>query len=749
MNKISKKFLSVIGTITLLLFVIIPFIPFGKVHAAPEISDDTSTYHGNSTATLNYSINGVIEYTSGGGYDHGISFRINGLKYKANESKMQYTEEPAVERDYQGNPIMGDNNQPIPILDPETGHQITEKTALTIVGDTISYDATGDTVDFVFTMAPGTLMTGLTINGTEITNLPKTAEELEACYFDHTLEIPVNGIEKASTYDIQIEARYPNSDEEFMSGFLWDYNPEGYTGPDDKILHGTLTFVKAEYGGHTYTTPEQVNALGGVYIWRDALRKDSYTYVREGCGEAQFPKGTILTVKIIPDSGYQLVNFGLNGTPFEPQEEIGTYTFEVKSGPFHLQAEIAAVDDKVNAISEKVSAGEITIGDEDSMSVGTARLDVKDVELDDEKISNFEEAAEGYNVDSYLDISLYNTVYKASEEQSWDTKVDELNNDAEIVLQLEDNVNGQDIVVVHETHDGKYEIIETEYIEDQNAIVFKTDSFSNYAIATKGEVTTRKHKVEFDTNGGSEVKSVEVEDGSILERPTEPTKDGYTFGGWYVEPELNYSYDFEAEVDRDFTLYARWINNDDLKDYTVTDENGNSISFTDEEGHNYKLTMFDILSLSKEEIMAQDPSINEEFYDEMMKLLNNIAEPYGILLKLYEIEVYEDNSVTGDTTSLHEGPFKVKIKITDDIKNYNTFKLLYLKNDFTVGEVNNLTVDGDYLVGTIPHLSTYMLTGSNVTSPKTYDGIIKSIVLLGISIVGLTLVGLYTKKRLN
>ena len=746
MKEKSKKILSVFGIIALLLLVILPFIPFGKAKANGGNTDD---YQGNSSATLNYSINGAIEYTDGGGYDHGITFRINGIRYRADQSKMQYTEEPAVERDYQGNPIMGDNNQPIPILDPETGQQITEKTALTIVGDTINYDATGDTVDFVFSMAPGTFMSGLTINGTQITNLPDSAEELEACYVDHTLEIPVNGITKASHYDIAIEARYPNSDEEFMSNFLWDYNPEGYTGPDDKILHGTLTFVKAEYGGHTYTTPEQVNALGGVYIWRDAERKDSYTDDREGVGEAQFPKGTMLTVKIIPDSGYQLVNFGLNGTPFEPQEEIGTYTFEVKSGPFHLQAEIAAVDDKVNAISEKVSAGEITIGDEDSMSVGTARLDVKDVELDDEQISNFEEAAEGYNVDSYLDISLYNTVYKGSEEQSWDTKVDELDNDAEIVLQLEDNVNGQDIVVVHETHDGKYEIIETEYIEDQNAIVFNTDSFSNYAIATKGDVIARKHKVEFDTNGGSEVKSIEVEDGKELERPTAPTKDGYTFGGWYIEPELNYSYNFESLVDRDLTLYARWINNDDLKDYTVTDENGNSISFTDEKGHDYKLTMFDILSLSKEEIMAMDETLTDETYNEKMALLNEIAKPYGTLLKLYEIEVYEDNNVTGDTTSLHEGPFKVKIKITDDMKNYNTFKLLYLKNDFTVGEVNNLTVDGDYLVGTIPHLSTYMLTGSNVASPKTYDGIIKSIVLLGISIVGLTLVGLYTKKRLN
>ena len=40
-------------------------------------------------------------------------------------------------------------------------------------------------------------------------------------------------------------------------------------------------------------------------------------------------------------------------------EDGGTYTFEVKSGPFHLQAEIAAVDDKVNAISEKGNRGKL------------------------------------------------------------------------------------------------------------------------------------------------------------------------------------------------------------------------------------------------------------------------------------------------------------------------------------------------------------------------------------------------------
>lgn len=461
--------------------------------AGEHNGDNTQNYQGNATATLNYSINGAIEYTSGGGFDHGISFRINDLPYKADESKMVYTEDTAYERDEHGQIILDDNNNPIVIKDPDTMQPMTEKTGLTITGDTINYDydTTTNKVNFTFAMAPGTLMTELVINGQAITNLPRTSAELQAHYIDHRVEIAVNDIDKANTYNIEITARYPNSSEEFMGNFLWDYNPQGYTSPEDKILNGTLAFVQAEYDGHVYTTPDEVNALGGVYIWRDAPRKKNYTEEREGCGEAQFPKGTILTVKIIPDAGYQLVDFGINGGVFEPQEEIGTYSFEVNGGPFHLQANIQQVDDVVKTKSDKISAGAINLGEEQSMAIGTARLDVKDIELTEDQISNFEEAADGYKVKNYLDISLYNTVYKGTSAQSWDTQVKNLDNEAEIILQLEDDVNGEDIVVVHEKHDGTYEIIPTEYLKEYNAIVFKTKSFSNYAIATKtAEVET-------------------------------------------------------------------------------------------------------------------------------------------------------------------------------------------------------------------------------------------------------------------
>ncbi len=447
---------------------------------------NTQDYQGNSTATLNYSINGAIEYDSDSLENLGINFFINDIRYKPDNSKVSYTEGPAYERDENGQVILDDNQNPIPIKDPETNQPMTEKTGVTISGDTIHYDADGSKVKFTFMMNPGTLMTGLTINGQVINNLPSTKEELQEHYFDHALYIEVDNIDKADEYNIEITGRYPNADEEFMGNFLWDYNEDGYTGPDDKVLNATMHFVSAEYDGHVYTTPEEIESLGGVFIWRDAERKNHYTDEREGVGEAQFPVGTKLTVAIIPDAGYQLVSFGINGGEFEPQEEIGTYTFGVQGGPFHLQAEVEQVANVVKSKTNKVTSGSIKLGgEEEAMSIGTARLDVEDTDISEEQISNFEQAASGYEISNYLNISLFNTVFKGTETESWDTEVKDINHKAKVTLKLDKDVNGDEVVIVHEKHDGTYEVIPTTYDAANHTITFETDSFSNYAIASK------------------------------------------------------------------------------------------------------------------------------------------------------------------------------------------------------------------------------------------------------------------------
>ena len=63
------------------------------------------------------------------------------------------------------------------------------------------------------------------------------------------------------------------------------------------------------------------------------------------------------------------------------------------------------------------------------------------------------------------------------------------------------------------------------------------------------------YKVNFDSDGGTSVVAIEVEDGSIIEKPDDPTKEGYEFVGWMLGDEL---YDFSHKVDGDITLKATW-----------------------------------------------------------------------------------------------------------------------------------------------------------------------------------------------
>ena len=44
--------------------------------------------------------------------------------------------------------------------------------------------------------------------------------------------------------------------------------------------------------------------------------------------------------------------------------------------------------------------------------------------------------------------------------------------------------------------------------------------------------------VSFNSNGGSEVANLLVEYNGQAIAPTDPTKTGYTFGGWYKETDL-------------------------------------------------------------------------------------------------------------------------------------------------------------------------------------------------------------------
>ena len=79
------------------------------------------------------------------------------------------------------------------------------------------------------------------------------------------------------------------------------------------------------------------------------------------------------------------------------------------------------------------------------------------------------------------------------------------------------------------------------------------------------------YTVTFDSDGGSEIKPVTVNDGEKVTKPEDPTKTGYTFKGWFIGDK---EYDFETAVTANITLKAKW----EAGTFTVTfDSDGGSV----------------------------------------------------------------------------------------------------------------------------------------------------------------------------
>lgn len=201
-------------------------------------------------------------------------------------------------------------------------------------------------------------------------------------------------------------------------------------------------------------------------------------------GWANILPGSKVILRLKPDYGYQLTSITINDEKLTPGKEQSTFEYIMPNTNVHISGIFEKVDDKVNTDSKKVKNGTIEIGNNEIDS-GSVILSVNDVTLSKEQISNFEEKANGYKISTYLDINLAQVLYKGTPENVWKNELKELNNQAKITLKLEDGVDGNEVVIVHEKHDGTYEIIPTTYDKENNTITFVTTSFSNYAIASK------------------------------------------------------------------------------------------------------------------------------------------------------------------------------------------------------------------------------------------------------------------------
>jgi hypothetical protein len=278
-------------------------------------------------------------------------------------------------------------------------------------------------------------------------------------------DVVLNKVYTLNTKNVSYDLTFANG----ISTIIWSYTTKDASM---KVENGTVKITNVKDTSGTDITASLQDTANGIGNTDDG----GYWLIHEGYE---------VTIEIVPNYGYQFLGGGFNDSDgIKGDTAVSSFTFTMPSRPIHLHAVFQKVDNTVTNTSKKVASGDIAIADTE-ISSGNVDLSVADITLDAAQISNFETAASSYDISSYLNISLDQVINKGTTDAAWTNQLKELKNPATVTLKLDEGVNGNEIVIVHEKHDGTFEIIPTTYDAAAQTISFTTTSFSNYAIASR------------------------------------------------------------------------------------------------------------------------------------------------------------------------------------------------------------------------------------------------------------------------
>lgn len=218
----------------------------------------------------------------------------------------------------------------------------------------------------------------------------------------------------------------------------------------------------------------------------------------------------------------------------------------------------------------------------------------------------------------------------------------------------------------------------------------------------------KKYTITFDSDGGSVVEKQIVKRGEKVNKPTDPTRDGYIFIEWDLGSSI---YDFSAKVTRNLILKAVWKEQEGGKVTYVVNFNtdgGNSVSNQ-------------IINKDGTITKPQDPV--RDGYKFLGWYSNNVLFDFNTpITKNLELvakwEKAKDNSTTGTTTTTKKNDTTSSTtKKTTTKKNDTTNTTTTKKTTTTTTEAKKYTVKFDSNGGSKVS-SKEVTSGSKVSKPS-------------------------------
>lgn len=263
-------------------------------------------------------------------------------------------------------------------------------------------------------------------------------------------------------------------------------------GEDGRIEHGTAEIIK----------------INGQDVSQMTFSNFANNPGDKSGGHLAVKRDDVVTIKLIPDYGYQLSGASINGVTLAPQTEVSTFTFKMTDTNVHFKGIFTQTSDEINTSATKVSSASFENGANAAPS-GNLRLTVADSNEDTTNaLAQVENAVSAEAVNLTLD-----QIVSKGDGTNWENPVTQLDQSVKMKLQVADYDTAAGYEVVRE-HNGNLTKLTTS-VSENGTLTFETNQFSTYFIvktakkADNGNAKTEKSSNTSSTTASSAAGSTD------------------------------------------------------------------------------------------------------------------------------------------------------------------------------------------------------------------------------------------------
>ena len=263
-------------------------------------------------------------------------------------------------------------------------------------------------------------------------------------------------------------------------------------GEDGRIEHGTAEIIK----------------INGQDVSQMTFSNFANNPGDKSGGHLAVKRDDVVTIKLIPDYGYQLSGASINGVTLAPQTEVSTFTFKMPDTNVHFKGIFTQTQDEINTTGTKVSSASVENGANAAPS-GNLRLTVEDSDANTTNaLAQVENAVSAEAVNLTLD-----QIVSKGNGTNWENPVTQFGQPVKMNLKVVDYDTAAGYAVVRE-HDGNLTNLPTSVSED-GTLTFETNQFSTYFIvktakkADNGNAKTEKSSNTSSTTASSAAGSTD------------------------------------------------------------------------------------------------------------------------------------------------------------------------------------------------------------------------------------------------